>query len=390
MTAEGRITIDIFPACGSVKIACARPLAITRRFSGLGPEEAVRTVSLLFATCRAAQTFASAAAFEDALGVTADAGTKTARALLILAETAREHGLRILMDWPRFLSDGGEQAEAPRLRALMQIDRDFSRSLDGEGENSRIGGPGAVPAAAVDAIAKLKAFLESAIFGEELDRWRARVTPDDLIEWALSRQTVAQRLLHRIFDEGLSGAGAVQVAALPQIGHDALAARLFANDADAFIARPDWEGRPCETSPLTRTSGHSLVENLKVEDAHGLGARLAASLVELASIPARMGELLGAPDRGAQPGRRAARDGRAGVGEVEAARGRLVHAVQLGDGKVHHYRILAPTEWNFHPEGAAANGLARLARRAQDDGASLARLFVTAVDPCVGADVRVR
>ena len=82
----------------------------------------------------------------------------------------------------------------------------------------------------------------------------------------------------------------------------------------------------------------------------------------------------------------AARDG-VGVGQIEAARGRLAHAVELNGEKVSRCSILAPTEWNFYPEGAAARGLARIAERGGKHCADLARLFVTAVDPCVGADV---
>ena len=372
MTAEGRITIDIFPANGAVKIACDRPLAITRRFSGHSPEDILRTVSLLFATCRAAQSAASAAAFEDALGVSPGGPAQRARALTILAETAREHALRILMDWPEFLHVP-EQAKARQVRSLMQTGRDLSRAFDGGEEAS---------------ITKLKTLLEQAIFGEDLDRWRARSTQGDLIEWAGCGNTVAQRLLRQLFGNGLSAAGAVPVAALPELQPDALSARLFAEDGEDFVAKPEWDGRPCETSPLTRMSGHPLIESLKSEDGYGLGARLIACLAELAEIPAQMLELLNAPMDGAPAERLPGSDG-VGIGQVEAARGRLVHAVQMADAKVRCYRILAPTEWTFHPEGAAARGLRRIAAARGPDCLNLARLFVTAADPCVAADVRV-
>ena len=78
-----------------------------------------------------------------------------------------------------------------------------------------------------------------------------------------------------------------------------------------------------------------------------------------------------------------------GVAQVEAARGRLIHAVLMAGERVDRYRILAPTEWNFHPEGAAARGLAKIAASGGERRAHLARLFVTAVDPCVGYDVRM-
>jgi hypothetical protein len=50
------------------------------------------------------------------------------------------------------------------------------------------------------------------------------------------------------------------------------------------------------------------------------------------------------------------------------------------------YRILAPTEWNFHPAGVVAMALADIAAA---EGLSTAerearsRMVITAVDPCV-------
>ncbi|MBK1617110.1 hypothetical protein CKO42_01320 [Lamprobacter modestohalophilus] len=74
-----------------------------------------------------------------------------------------------------------------------------------------------------------------------------------------------------------------------------------------------------------------------------------------------------------------------GVGSAEAARGLLVHRVTMINGRVEQYQILAPTEWNFHPQGVVAQGLTAIARSGAE-GAELerlARLYITAVDPCV-------
>jgi len=66
------------------------------------------------------------------------------------------------------------------------------------------------------------------------------------------------------------------------------------------------------------------------------------------------------------------------------ARGLLLHWVQLdGDGAVRDYRVLAPTEWNFHPDGALARAVAALAPVDLD----AARLLAAAYDPCVTCTV---
>jgi hypothetical protein len=231
--------------------------------------------------------------------------------------------------------------------------------------------------------------LEQAIFGEELDRWQTENSLQELQQWALASQTLAQRLLRQLFDDDHSTAGSAQVSALPPLEPASIAERLFAEDGDQFIAQPEWEGAPRETSPLTRSADHPLVDALKTNKGFGLAARLVACLSELSRIPAQLLDILDTLDAGAQLEEPPLRGGGVGVGQIEAARGRLVHAVELAGENVRHYRILAPTEWNFHPQGAAARGLAHIAERGGEHCADLAKLFVMAVDPCVGAEVRV-
>ena len=73
-----------------------------------------------------------------------------------------------------------------------------------------------------------------------------------------------------------------------------------------------------------------------------------------------------------------------GMAWTEMARGLLVHWVRL-EGAAHErvaaYRVLAPTEWNFHPHGVLASALQALPAGAAANDAA-ARLAV-AFDPCV-------
>jgi Ni,Fe-hydrogenase I large subunit len=68
---------------------------------------------------------------------------------------------------------------------------------------------------------------------------------------------------------------------------------------------------------------------------------------------------------------------------VEAARGRLVHRVELEQNVVQRYQILAPTEWNFHPAGTAATLLKQLPANNEADLRQQAELVINSVDPCV-------
>lgn len=382
MTFEGRIEIDLFPgaADGAAKISSNRPLGITRQFPGRRPEEVMRAVSLVFAVCRSAQAAACAGAFEQALGIEARPETKRVRSLLVLMETAREHALRILRDWPVFLPEG-KPAGPEVLKDLMMIAGVFERHLNGGGSAMQIGGDADAASPYIEeASVRLSAFLSATVFGEDPGGWRERIKKENLAEWAWVGQTQAQRLIRFILGRGLADAGTAYFTPLPPLHHEQLLAVLFGPDADAFVAAPLWDGLPCETSPLSRQHAHPLVKAM----GSGLAARLAACLAELAGIPGSMLTTLDEAEAQPEP----ANNGE-GWAQVEAARGRLIHAVRMEGGHVACYRILAPTEWNFHPHGAAARGLAHIASPVQENIRSLAGLFVTAADPCVGYEVRV-
>jgi Ni,Fe-hydrogenase I large subunit len=66
-----------------------------------------------------------------------------------------------------------------------------------------------------------------------------------------------------------------------------------------------------------------------------------------------------------------------------------VHAVEIAGGVVRRYRIVAPTEWNFHARGALAAGLAGVAVAGEDELRRLVRLAVESLDPCVAYRVEV-
>jgi len=65
----------------------------------------------------------------------------------------------------------------------------------------------------------------------------------------------------------------------------------------------------------------------------------------------------------------------------EMARGLLLHWVQLdAQGRVADYRVLAPTEWNFHPQGVLAKALSTLAPQDTASASALAAAFDACVD----------
>lgn len=163
-----------------------------------------------------------------------------------------------------------------------------------------------------------------------------------------------------------------------------LAAHL--RDDEGFARQPLWQGRCAETGSWTRLHDGTALP------CSAPWLRLGARIAELAR--------LSLPDEAAHSGAGWLASGALNIGPgeglawVEMARGLLLHHVQLDDvqanPRVAAYRVLAPTEWNFHPHGAVAAALETLPI---DDTRQVQRrigALMAAYDPCVRFDVELQ
>ncbi|HNJ09057.1 MAG TPA: hydrogenase, partial [Plasticicumulans sp.] len=78
-----------------------------------------------------------------------------------------------------------------------------------------------------------------------------------------------------------------------------------------------------------------------------------------------------------------------GLAQVECARGTLTHRVALDGPLVTGWRVLAPTEWNFHPRGPLADAIATLPAQSDADATRAAETLAAALDPCVRIALRM-
>jgi len=165
-------------------------------------------------------------------------------------------------------------------------------------------------------------------------------------------------------------------------GQRTLAAALALTSS--FALHPSWHGASAHTGSWTRLNGASTDQPLTPWAL--LGSRI-AELVRLCL-----------PDAPGQSGAGWLSFGslstgpRQGLAWVEMARGLLVHQVEIdgavGDTRIGACRVLAPTEWNFHPQGVVAQYIAGL--DAAEPAATVkrrVRLLMAAFDPCVPFDV---
>lgn len=385
---EGELQITLScrgEAICNAQISSSRPLNACRIFEGKSPAETLTTLPLLYSVCGVAQECAAVTAIEQAMGATPAPALTAARQLLVWLETAREHLWRIMIDWPELLAEPGGKS---RLGALMNLLPAARQALFGDQRaplNAAMPNP---DRAAIDRlVGVLEAAMAAEVFGCGPDEWLSLQRPAAVENWIDDGATSAARLLRRLLERGSQDQARTGVPALPALDRVLLGERLDTADETGFIATPEWGGGACETTPLARQLEQTLIAGLAGERGRGLMTRLLATLVELAWIPGvlkRQAEWL---ERAAAPVATAA----AGVGlaQVEAARGRLIHRVALKDNLIRRYQILAPTEWNFHPEGVLAQGLVTLRAQQPEELAWLSRLLISAVDPCVGYRLKI-
>jgi len=363
----GRLTLAPKAA---VPITCERPMVgatLMRRLTegrraGLLPE----LVGSIFTLCASAQRSTSRRAITAALGLKdADVGRGPDRRLVDLS-TAREHLQRFALDLPRLLPRAGIALDPGWLRDAPVLSLPVA---------------GATPGALQSAAAALPGWLERRLFGIAPASWlqRWRVDPSAwLAEWAEGSTHPLGRWLNAVRADAQALVLPCRPLGLLQEGEEGLRRFAAVLDGDPdFAERPTWHGQPAETGPWTRVA-----RGQEASLAGSVWVRLGARLADLAAIagegagpPLACGALPIAPGEG--------------IAWTEMSRGLLMHWVRLEEGarqpdtaRVALYRVLAPTEWNFHPQGALGGALAE--GRLDADAARLAAL---ALDPCISFQI---
>lgn len=350
-------------------IESTRPFAVTDALRGQLSSVAPRWLAAVFTLCGGAHHLVATLATHAAQGsppVVAEAD------LIDLSRaTLAEHLRRLWLDWPRLLMQqrpGGDDM-ATLARLLPALRQTGGARLD---------------AASADALAQ-------GVFGstaDELRRWLdAWATRDDARAhaWVRRAHTLPARALAEVWEESATLATEA-LPALPQHLDDEALSTLWSRLMNApaqspFQSHPDWGGTPRETGPWTRSSPapcrHARDRLL------GRLAEVARLLLELSHDGMGSSPTLAAGAGPLAPGH--------GIAWCQMARGLLVHAVAVhaddATSRIEHYQVLAPTEWNFHPSGAAARALAALGPNALQSPDRACGIVAAAFDPCVEFDI---
>lgn len=381
MEIEGRLTIDLNVKSGrvvSVKIRSSRPVGASRLFHGKSVEDALKLVPMLFSICGTAQACAGVKACEQALGIRSELSIARLRLGLVNMESLREHLWRILLEWPEFMQ---EEPQRESMAKLLALQKSFNASVT-QGRNPFLH-PGEKYHTELQVSDELgqqvDELLQQKVFAISPAEWLEMNRFDQLVAWASARTTVAARMLDMVIQNGWSDLGDATIDALPDLEPQQLYRML---QEDSFVQQPSWHGRCMETTALTRVET-PLLQQLRSLYGSGLLVRLVARLTQIAQLsisllPTTIDSYLS--ETGTVEN--------SGIGQVATARGQLLHRVDLANGVVSRYQILAPTEWNFHPQGVVVKALETL-QGSNEQMEQQAQLLINAVDPCVGYELRV-
>jgi Ni,Fe-hydrogenase I large subunit len=365
----------------SVAVRSTRPFVAPHLLKGRGMVEACRLVATLFSVCGRSQAIAAAAACEAASGRAAPIALRTARQRLVAVEVMQEGFFQALTEWPRtwhFVAAADDS-----MRSQAELRRTLAAAADGLAAALEPGAeaPDATSVGAMDeAVRRAVAPVAQATFGVAAEAWLARRRAAGFEAWLAEGATPTARALHAA--DALGAFGASELAMLPRADEAMLAELVQAMDDDPRFERaPLWRGVPAETGAMARADAAPCAAIAGASGKRSALARCLARLAELASLAA--GESTG--DCGGMQV-----DAGEGVGWVETARGLLVHRARVDEsGRIESYRIVAPTEWNFHPDGALARGLDSSAFADAGAAERGVRWLLQSLDPCVGARVEV-
>lgn len=312
----------------SAEIVSTRPM-LAKALRGLPVARVSGIIPRVFSLCRHAQNAAARLSIQAAQGRCVAVDEAQDLGLAVAVEAIVEHLSHLLMAWPPLLQKPG------RARRIEEFGLWRKRLL-----------------AVVDAAA-------AATLGVDLSNWLADLEAPP-------------------FDDPLAAAA---VALLPQLS---AAEWVPLVDPEDFATRPTFAGQAAETGVLARHAGDPGVA-LLLADGQRIQARLAARLLELRWLaaglvdPSRLSALVDASVVAVG----------CGLARVETARGTLLHRVELAADCVEDYRIIAPTEWNFHPQGAFFREMSGYPAQTRDEARIRAARLALSLDPCVPSELRI-
>ncbi|MCL6415153.1 nickel-dependent hydrogenase large subunit [Aestuariirhabdus sp. Z084] len=390
---EGKLRVLVHCHAGqvsSVEVRSSRPQVSGALLQGDSVAQALSKVPVIYGICRQAQSLAAQLAARAA-------GIESARPLslwLVQLEALQEHLWRFYIDLPSLLGAPPELEKFAPIRQVLlhQMQGIENCSADTE-EANRV---------RQQTLAELRNTVEQQLLGMAFEHW-ARLDEAAFQAWLKHGETVINPLLARVetlfepityrgpdkpipenYASGNDKAENDTPVNKPDeqvlLSQDSLTEviELMATD-EQFSAQP-WlrTGHP-EAGSLVNFSGQARVLALLTRGQRVM-ARLVARLLQIGHL-LKPRVAIGCGDIPVMA--------QSGAGWVETARGILLHRLDIQHGRVQRYQVVAPTEWNFHPEGPLVREALQLSADNIEQLRQQVQLLCLSLDPCVGSEVEV-
>jgi len=367
-------------AGGELRVANAavcseRPFTISRLFERAPPEQIMARMSAVYGICRYAHLTAAARGFAAAGH---QISTETLMLLHIKArvEEIVEHAWRLFLELPQLL---GQAPLAGPASGLQQFARTALASQN----------TGDLEKLITRQFSRLEKTLGMA--GIPLNK-----EPASLKSWNQGDQPLPNlfRLVAAL--AGNSNHHSASAAHEFLSGFSKAEAqtmiKIIENEPE-MIQRPRWNQSQPETGPLGQQANHPWLATRAGQQLPATLRRLAARLLSLkaqfqalrpgtacplaeASAPETLHQFTSGPDTWI-------------LSQRQTARGLLLHQQTWCHGQLTHYRILAPTEWNFHPQGPCWQELQKLTGKNPSALIQKAKLACLGLSPCVPVKIAI-
>ncbi|MGY5810263.1 hydrogenase assembly protein HupF [Rhizobium sp. LEGMi198b] len=354
-----RIDVTVSQALARfVEVRVNRPQELARMFIGRRPEEAPVLAGRVFSLCGCSQSVAARLATLNAAGLPMPVEEQFTAMAGVLAERIFETLRGLILHWPSSMSAGLVAQAGQYLRGALTA----SQAIIGESREKKANRSALAANARrlADAAERLGIAKDDGL------------PPDDTACAAIFRDIKNDRTFPGRRPDPLTAADDAEV-----IAH-------LCNNAH-YCALPHLDGRVVETGAYAR-----LCDTSRSDDPH-LAQRFMARIRDVGLCLKQLAHLAKGHNDPSELMAGGPVPGAGGFGVVECGRGRLYHQAEIdANGKLCTYRILAPTEWNFHPAGPFVETLLSSRIGAHESAARSVSRLAALFDPCVEFKLNIR
>jgi coenzyme F420-reducing hydrogenase alpha subunit len=389
MTLQGELSISLTQTNNAIhsEITSSRPTDAAKIFTGKTIKQTLDTLPLLFSVCGKAQTVTAINAIESAMNVTSDSSAISQREAIVKLENLRESCLQVLMGWPQFIDENiKNNALSDVIQSLNKLMQSFQqKDLFSVAVNKSF----TISQEQIKLWQYCSVQLNQTFFAITPSEWQ-QADINKIIDWSEQKRTQASRFIYWLNEQTWKYSGHSNIAPLPEI-NDIDLVHTLRTEQESFISQPSWQSKCYEVSWFNYSKNNSVIKALLEKHGNGIYTRAISRLIDISQLIKALNNFFINQANFIKTNSAAV-----GLAHTYAARGRLTHYIELDDTKelnenvkVKKLAIIAPTEWNFHPQGVAAKSLGHLHSNQVHTLALQARLLISTIDPCVGYQLKI-